>query len=248
MAKDNLGITYENRTLKFYGYAYGSSNVVLTATINDTVVFNGEVPTSNEPVPTLNQADASNYPLQFTVADSALFPTNWSGAYPMTITVSGGTAALFGNITSNYMPSYVVEKIALEDASIAGNVLTVGTSSGVITPGMFLVANNVINNTTIISGSGLTWIVNQEQTVSNTTMTASTSQQIAGNATDFLLTYTGVPTNSEGTIDPRSSVMIDGVTQVPPSRVSTGTWVWLIPTNNTISYNLNVALGNCAQV
>ena len=39
MAIDSNGKNYENRTLQFYGLAYGDSNVSLTATINDNIVI-----------------------------------------------------------------------------------------------------------------------------------------------------------------------------------------------------------------
>ena len=54
MAIDFNFRNYGNRTLQFYGYAYGDSNVSLTATINGDTVFSGEVATINAPIPLLS--------------------------------------------------------------------------------------------------------------------------------------------------------------------------------------------------
>lgn len=68
---------------------------------------------------------------------------------------------------------------------------------------------------------------------------------IAGNATGFSSVYSSsTPTNSEGTPDVRSSVQIDGVTQVPPCDVSKSTWTWQVPSGSNLSCNLNISTGN----
>ena len=69
---------------------------------------------------------------------------------------------------------------------------------------------------------------------------------IPGNATGFLSCFNGAPANSEGTQDPRSSVQIDGITQVPPLVPSLGCWTWGVAQGSTLSHNLNIALGNVA--
>ena len=65
----------------------------------------------------------------------------------------------------------------------------------------------------------------------------------AGTVGNFGKSYHGTPTNSEGTPDPRSSVYIDGVQQVPPLEPSTGRWIWLVPTGSTMTYNWNIGVG-----
>ena len=248
MATDNLGLTYENRTLQFYGFAYGNSNVSLTATINGTTVFSGEVPTINSPVPA-PPVDFSNEIILFSIENSTLFPTNYSGAYPMSIAVSGGYAAAFKGINCNYMlTGNVTATTVMENSSITGNVLTVGTvSSGTVAIGQLLTGTDVLAGTRIKSGSDTTWIVNHDQSVPSTTITGIQYNTIPGNATAYFECYDGTPTNSENTPDPRSSVTIDGVAQVPPLVTSKGVWTWQVPTGSTIAYNLNVSLGNCAQ-
>lgn len=248
MATDNLGLTYENRTLQFYGFAYGNSNVSLTATINGTTVFSGEVPTINSPVPA-PPVDFSNEIILFSIENSTLFPTNYSGAYPMSIAVSGGYAAAFKGINCNYMlTGNVTATTVMENSSITGNVLTVGTvSSGTVAIGQLLTGTDVLAGTRIKSGSGANWIVNYSQTVPNTTITGELITRNPGVANEYQLCYNGQPVNSEDTPDPRSSVTIDGVSQVPPSVLSQGVWTWIVPNGSTIAYNLNISLGNCAQ-
>jgi hypothetical protein len=170
----------ENRTLQFLGYAYGNAPVLLNAHINGTIVFSGEVPTIDAPIPSTPGLPGNQ--TLFSVENSPLFSTDFSGAYPMTISVANGYGVLVGEINCNYM----------RFIDTVGNVA------------------------------------------------------YPGNATAFLDCFTGIPTNSEGTQDPRSSVTIDGVTQVPPTPVSKGTWVWEINTGSTLGCNLNVSLGNVA--
>jgi len=242
MATDNLGLTYENRTLQFYGLAYGDSNVSLTATINGTTVFSGEVPTINSPMP-VPPVDFSNEVILFSIENSTLFPTNYSGAYPMSIAVSGGYAAVLNNINCNYMLTNNVNTTVMENSSISGNVLTVGTvSSGTVAIGQRLTGTDVVANTSIVSGSGTTWIVNNSQIGPNTTIIGKFNKPVDGTANDYVLCYNGNPVNSEGTPDPRSSVVIDGINQVPPLSKSSGLWGWIVPSGSTISYNLNISL------
>ena len=250
MAIDSNGKNYENRTLQFYGLAYGDSNVSLTATINDNIVFSGEVPTVNSPVPA-PPVDFSNEIILFSIENSTLFPTNYSGAYPMSIAVSGGYAAAFNNIKCNYNSTGNVTAV-MENSSISGNVLTVGTvSSGTVAIGQTLNGAGIINNTRIESGSDTTWIVNNSQTVPNTRITGElltpVPSPVPGVANVYQRCYNGDPVNSEATPDPRSSITIDGVAQVPPLVPSKGLWTWVVPSGSTIAYNLNVSLGNFAQ-
>jgi hypothetical protein len=168
-----------DRTLQFCGYAYGNVPVQLNAHINGQLVFGGVVDTLDEPLPDpdINMANA---PPLFSVT-SSLFSTDFSGSYPMTVSVGTGTGIFVCAINSNYMPTESV-----------GNVI------------------------------------------------------IPGNATGFLTCFDGTPTNSEGTPDPRSSVTLDAVVQVPPQVVSLGCWTWVVPQGSTLGHNLNISLGNVA--
>ena len=237
----------ELRTLQFEGYAYGNTPVILNAHINGNVVFSGEVATTDTPVP----SPADGLPgtqVLFSVENSSLVPSDFAGALPMTISVANGYGVLVGNIMCNYMSTVAPGVTAvMADSTVDGTTLTVGSlSSGTIKTGMALTGTGVADNTTIVSGSGLTWTINNSQTVATTTITGIDYIAIPGNATGFLRCFTGTPTNSEGTPDPRSSVTIDDVTQVPPQTKSLGIWVWNITPGSTLGYNLNVSLGNVA--
>ena len=76
------------------------------------------------------------------------------------------------------------------------------------------------------------------------TQVGNTWSGTPGNATTFVQCFNGTPTNSEGTPDCRSSVVIDGNVQVPPLEPSFGTWTWVVNNGSTLVCNLNVSLGN----
>jgi hypothetical protein len=173
-----------NRTFQFYGIGYGNTPVTVTARVNSTEIFSGEIATIDQPINPVPYPtpEIANTTVLFSLADSALLNTDFAGSLPMTVVVSGGEGALFGAIDSNYYQ---------------GNV----------------------------------------QTNPN-----------AGTVGNFTISYNGTPTNSESTIDSRSSVAIDGIQQVPPLEKSTGCWIWLIPTGSTMTYNWNISLGQVGNV
>jgi hypothetical protein len=171
-----------NRTFQFWGQGYGSETATITARVNSTQVYSGPVPTVDQPITPIPQPLPSAQVILFTIPDSALLNTDFSGSLPMVVQVTGGTGVLFGLIDSNY---YV------------GNVE--------LDPN-------------------------------------------AGTVDHFAQCYSGEPTNSEGTPDPRSSVQIDGVTQVPPLVPSLGCWTRIIPTGSTLTYNWNIGLGQAGNV
>lgn len=168
-----------NRTFQFYGIGYGNTPVTVTARVNSTEIFSGEIATIDQPfdpVPYPPPEIASTTVL-FSLTDSALLNTDFAGSLPMTVVVTGGEGVMFGEIESNYY---------------LGNV---------------------------------------------------TQDPNAGTVGNFAQCYNGQPTNSESTPDPRSSVAIDGLQQVPPLDPSAGCWVWLIPAGSTMTYNWNISLG-----
>ena len=167
-----------NRTIQFCGYAYGAAPVQLNAHINGQLVFSGTVDTLNETIPS-EQVDTANAPVLFSVTESVLFPTSFSGSYPMTVSVATGYGIIICQTNSNYM--------------------TAGGPDGPFTP---------------------------------------------GNATTFLSCFTGTPTNSEGTLDSRSSVQINGIAQVPPLTPSSGQWAWQVDAGSTLECNFNVSIGS----
>jgi hypothetical protein len=245
MANDITSPVYKYRNLQFHGYAYGNTPVTLHATINGTTVFSGQVATRNEPLPSGPVDDASNVPVLFSIENSTLFPTNWEGYYPMSVSIIGGYGALFTEIYSNYMGNVAHTTTVMENSSIEGNKLTIGTvSSGNVFPGLQLTGTNVEPATFVVWGEGSTWTVSQTQVVPSTTITGSGIIPVTGTEDTYKSCFDGIPYNSEGTPDPRSSVTINGAAQVPPMPASTGVWHWLVPTNHTIAYELNISKGS----
>jgi len=242
MAIDSNGTNYENRTLQFYGSAYGDSNVSLTATINGNVVFSGELPTINSPLP-IPPVDDTNAGLLFSLPDSPLFPTTQTASYTVSITVSGGYGAIFTDIYNNYVRKYNrigSPAAVLANSSIEGTTLTIGSIiSGSVAIGQVLDVSHDPGKLPprITAGSGLIWTVNDSLTISDTNICTYDVDITHGTATDFTETY-----NGSGISD----VIIDGVVQamIPPF---TRYGPIIVPSGSTISYNLNVSIGSCAQ-
>lgn len=237
----------ENRTLQFLGLAYGNAPVLLNAHINGTVVFSGEVPTVNS-YPTDPLGIGSNQSL-FS-ADTTLFPTDFSGAYPVTISVANGYATLISGINCNYMSSGVYDTAVMKDSTITDTTLTVGTlASGTIKIGQVLSGTDIVANTHIISGSESTWTVNNSQTVAATTITGQLWTPITGNATAFSACYVNqTPTNGTNPPDPRANITIDGIpqTRAAPTPETMGPWSYILQGGSTIGFDLTVSLGNVA--
>ena len=242
-----------NRTLQFYGYAYGTTPVQLNAHINGETVFSGVVTTLDQPLPVGDSPDMSSAPVLFTVADSPLIPTEFQGSLPMTVSVTTGDGIALGEIFCNNMTQYALtNQCVIENSSIANNALTIGTvTSGNLTVGQELWADPYVDGAwkVVIQGLNLAnsyaYVV-PPLTVASTTMAGATLVGSPGNATTFTDCYTGIPTNTDSSADPRSSVTIDGVVQNPPRDGANGTWTWIIPQGSTIAHNLNIALGNVA--
>jgi hypothetical protein len=236
-----------NRTLQFYGYAYGNVPVQLNAHINGEVVFSGAVATLDEPIPSEIPSPA---PVLFSLEDSPLFPTEFSGSLPMTVSVATGSGIALNEVFCNYMlVTTVTNSVVMENSSINGTTLTVGTvTSGTIQVGQSITdeAGNIDPDTVITSGSGSSWTVNISQTVASTTIQGGVITEYPGNATAFISCYSGTPTNSDNTEDPRSSVTIDGVVQNPTRNGLNGTWTWQVPQGSTLGCEFNISLGNVA--
>ena len=236
-----------NRTLQFAGYAYGNTPVTVTAIINNTVVFSSTVTTLDQDIPLPGDIDLSSRPVLFSVENSDLFPTDFSGSYPMTLTANGGYGIAVCVVQSNYMANNpVVDQTSTMLASaINGTTLTIGSvSSGSVFEGQVLTGSTIMPGTHIVSGSDLTWTVNNSQSVLPTTITGTSYKFTPGNATGFVNCFSGIPTNSEGTPDCRSSVTINGITQVPPNPPSKGGWTWVVESGQLLACDFNISLGN----
>jgi hypothetical protein len=240
-----------NRTIEFYGYAYGNAPVILNAHINGNVVFSGNVSTIDQPLP-VTGPDMSAAPVLFSVdPDSGLFPDTFSGSYPMTLSIATGNGVAVANVFSNYMIDYEFTwDCETSNSSITGNVLTLGNVTyGNVSVGQLVVGNGVppLANLTVKSGPNPdgTWIlISKGYDGAMGNIVTGTSTLYTGNSTGFINAYNGTPTNSDNTADPRSSVTIDGVAQNPSRGSFNGTWTWIVPTGSTLACNLNVSQGN----
>mgnify|MGYP003636488563 CR=1 FL=1 len=172
-----------NRTINFYGYAYGPVPVQLNAHINGELVFSGTVPTIDTEMPLANKLDMSSAPVLFTLADSALFPVDFAVSYPMTLSIATGTGILQCNTFSNYMAKF-----------------------------------DPVSKTSSV-----------------------------GTADVFADMYNGLPVNSDGTTDSRSSVFVDAVL-VPQDRTpeTNGQWTLELLSGSTMSCQLSIAKGSTA--
>ena len=241
MAIDSNGKNYENRTLQFRGLAYGDSTVSLTAIINGNVVFSGELPTINSSLP-IPPVDDTNAGLLFSLPDSPLFPTNQTASYTVSITVSGGYGAIFTGIYNNYVGKWKSTDqpaAVLANSSIDGTTLTIGSIiSGSVAIGQVLDVSHDFGKLPlrITAGSGLTWTVNDSQTISDTNIRTYGVEITHGTATDFTEVYSGSGI---------SDVIIDGVAQaiIPPI---TRYGPIIVPSGSTLAYNLKIGYGNPA--
>ena len=252
-----------NRTLQFVGCAYGNVPVQITANINNTTVFNGTVSTLDEPIPdgpTSNKTFLDN-PILFSIENNDLFTTDFSGTYPLSVTVTGGDGITLGPVKANFMQNTLKSTLAsiMADCSIEGTTLTVGSIfSGNISVGQGIMASNthpggivIPVGITITAGSDLTWTLSDSLTVPTTNILGYVHEQVPldqatpGNATGFVNCFNGTPTNSEGTPDRFSDVKINGTTQVPLIGISQDSaFPWRVLNGQTLECNFNISLGN----
>lgn len=214
-----------NRTIQFYGAAYGSAPVSITATANGNTVFSGTVNTLNEPFPT-----AWPDPAQFTVLFTMEAPVSFSGAIPMTVTVNSGDGVAMAHVRANYVyipnPIYSSEQWATISANPqSAESLAIQTS----------LANPPFNQTEI-------------DTLSNPSTTQTQYYTIL-NAHGLIPYIMGGPGNFNASFwdsDCRSVVTIDGNPVEPPTPRPPeylGDWTYLVPVNSTLAYNLNINAG-----
>ena len=128
--------------------------------------------------------------------------------------------------------------------SISGTTLNVSSvTSGEISIGQTIYNNAITKGTTVVSGNGSTWQINNSQITSEAIINGGIFNP--GTVGTFSQCFNGTPTNSESTEDSRSSVQINGVPQTPPrDSNSSGQWTWLVEAGSTIEYNFNVSVGD----
>lgn len=87
-----------NRTIRFHGQGFGPTAVEISVTANGSQVFNGPVPTVDQPLVPLP------WPLeQSEILFSMEVPLEFQGTMPMEITVNSGSGILLEKISINYV-------------------------------------------------------------------------------------------------------------------------------------------------
>jgi hypothetical protein len=223
------------------GLAYGSEPVNIVAKINSTTVYSGPLPTIDQPVSPVPEPIPTDMSVLFSIDNSSALNTDFAGSLPMTIEVSGGSGVIFGDILSNYCqePNTAVyangEIPVVEDPNS-----TTEQVNAIIVPK----ANPPFNATEMaflnIPGP---YTQQQNEEFQALLLLHNIPCYVSSGPNEFQSNYIGTPVNSENTPDPRSTVYINGVQQVPPTPVSHGVWNWFMPAGSTFAYNWNISTG-----
>jgi hypothetical protein len=104
-------MTTTNRTLQFLGGAYGNSNVTITATIDNVIVFNSTVATLDQEAPSTGDV-TKPMPVLFSVENSDQFPVDFAGSKSMSVAVSGGDSVILDSVLCNYMLNATASNVA----------------------------------------------------------------------------------------------------------------------------------------
>ena len=156
------------------------------------------------------------------------FMGNGYGDTPVTVTATinstiifSGTVPTISGVPDGYTPENHVVLFSVDSADLntdfSGNVPM----------------------TIVISGGNS---VNFGQINSNYYQGNVATDPNAGTVDHFDQCYNGTPINSHESQDPRSSVVIDGVTQTQV-RPPDGTWNYSVSTGSTMTYNFNIGIG-----
>lgn len=222
-----------NRTLQFYGSAYGSEPVTITATFNGTEIFNSTIITINGSV---NTTDPWNdaYPM-FTAEINSNLITN----IPMIVTVSGNGTAILGRVEANYLyepnPIYSAEDYA--------TLMDVNASPTTIAQTMDKYAVPPFTPTEM----ALVESTNPGDTVAKRALIDSKG------LSPFTATGPGVYRAVNTTIDCRDTVVIDGTPVTtsdpraigfpnPVTSVPGAAWNWQIASGSEISCDIELPI------
>ena len=208
------------RTVQILGFAYGSSPASVTATVNGVEVFDGTVPTDDQPVPSLPDLELT--PLQ-QVLFTFEIDRNFSGTVPMTCTVNNGTV-VFGSILANYStminPVFSQEQLDILEDPTSTVEQKIAVYSAVANPPFSAEDLAILENPStppeekelLLAAHGCSYEVN------------------SGPDTFVSIDNT----------DPRNTVIINGVVQVLDPRDLPGTWWWTVSTGSVLAYDLEV--------
>jgi hypothetical protein len=215
------------RTVVFKGLAYGSTPATVQVTANGVSIFSGTITTENQPMPAMPNPELVNAtgPLFTMTVD-----TSFLGTVPMTCEVTAGTV-IFADIVANYSnkfnPIYTDEQLQI----------LVNPDPNISNPSINLAVTPIYVGAPAVPPLS-------EAEVATLYNTATTAEEynailyahnltpiIPGGVDDFW---------SVSTTDPRNSVSINGVTQLPDRGDLAGAWWWTIPAGSTMSYDLEI--------
>lgn len=131
------------RTVQFVAYGFSETgNASVTATFDGNTVYSGNIPTQNiEYSPSLALLPEAQ------VAFTWEIPLEMTGAYPMTVEVTGGNTVVFGPVLSNYN--------VYQDTGIAGQFGDIYSTGPDCRSDVFL--NEVAQEPHVESGYDWTW-------------------------------------------------------------------------------------------
>lgn len=198
-----------NRTIQFLGEGYaptGTDPIVITATLAGNVVYTGNIPT-------LYTSDVSRLPSDQVVLFTCELPVDFAGTVPVSISLDSpvGVDAYFEQIYSNYMPMYNPAYTPEQITTLADPTTTQA------------------DKVTIWTACAVPPLTEAEITaLSSTDPTEKSIRLDILTAHNLLIIVSSGPTgftNINGTSDPRSNVVINGVA-VTRGDTPPGTWGW----------------------
>ena len=214
------------RTVVFKGLAYGATAATVQITANGVSVFSGTVTTQNQPVPSMPNTELDSVALFTMTVDTA-----FSGTIPMTCEVTNGSV-IFAQILANYSnksnPIYTAEQLAILTSSDPN------------------ISNPSINLqvTPIYVGAAAVPPLSEAEVATLYDVATTAEQYIAIiNAHNLNPVINGGVDHIDviSKSDPRNSVSINGIPQLPDRGDLAGIWWWTIPTGSTLSYDLEVS-------
>lgn len=109
-----------NRTLKFYGVAFGSVPAEIVAVVNHIEVYRGPVYTMDVPNP-LSVDPFAEQQVMFTIENSSFYNTDFSGVIPVSITATNGELVIFTSVIANHWGTYPNPVFSTADYSVLDN-------------------------------------------------------------------------------------------------------------------------------
>ena len=216
-----------NRTIQFWGQGYaptGTEPIVITANLNGNVVYTGTIPT-------LYTSDVSRVPADQVIVFTVDVPVDYAGTFPMSISLDNpvGVDTFFEQIVANY-------------ASIFNPVFTT-SEIGVISDPSSTPAEIIA----IYNAHAVPPLSPAEITIlENGTTEEKNAVRVSHNITTLVSSGPDTFISVNGTADPRSNVVINGVS-VTRGTDPIGTWGWEVEFpaegSGVINYDLTVVAG-----